>query len=124
VHHTFELFKTLEQQHHFTWEHVVEKDAESAYIQNLEISVQDMMNFSDLVYLAAKIPLKMSFVSSNVSFQRLIEKYPSFFEAGKNRWRISSAGLFFAKQFKSFQKLNAHPDQLEFENLILRIRNS
>ena len=121
IHHTFELFKTLEQQHNFKWEHVVERASETESIKTLIISLEDMQNFSDLVYLAAKIPLKMSSVSSNVSFQRLIENYPSFFDARKNQWRISTAGLFFAKQFKAFKKLNSVPDQLEYEDLILKI---
>ncbi len=122
VRHTFELFKTLDQQHAFKWHHMVQESTDAAQIQILTISVENIQNFSDLVYLAAKIPLKMSFVSSNVSFKRLIESYPSFFIAGKNRWRISPTGLFFAKQFKAFKKLNTVPNQLEYENLILKIQ--
>ena len=121
IHQTFELFKTLEQQHQFEWKHVVDESSDIDSPQTLTISVKDMQNFSDLVYLAAKIPLKMTFVSSNISFQHLIDTFPSFFEARKNQWRISPPGLFFAKQFKAFKNLNAIPEQLEFENLILKI---
>jgi hypothetical protein len=122
IRHTFELFKTLDQQHAFKWRHVVQSSTNSDQIQILVISKEDIQNFSDLVYLTAKIPLKMSFVSSNDSFKRLIESYPSFFVAGKNRWRISPTGLFFAKQFKAFKKLNTIPNQLEYKNLILKIQ--
>lgn len=122
VRHTFELFKTLDQQHEFKWHHVIQEPSNISKIQILTISVKDIQNFSDLVYLAAKIPLKMSFMSSNVSFKGLIETYPTFFVAGKNQWRISPTGLFFAKQFKAFKKLNTIPNQLECKNLILKIQ--
>ena len=45
VHTTFELFKTLEQQHAFKWKHVVQASAKSEALQMLTISLEDMQNF-------------------------------------------------------------------------------
>lgn len=87
----------------------------------IKISLKQLQTLSDFYYISSKFPLPD--LSTNENFSSLTKFFPLFFTHSEKGWQTSSLGQSIAQQILAFQRLNTYPDNIQFDELDLRIHD-